>query len=41
MENEENWKKTHGLAGKYWIVGGVLQLLLSIFLIAIFYFTHL
>jgi len=32
LENEENWKKTHGLAGKYWIVGGILQLLLSIFL---------
>jgi len=32
LENEENWQKTHGLAGKYWIVGGVLQLLLSIFL---------
>lgn len=32
LENEENWKKTHGLAGKYWIVGGALQVLLAIFL---------
>jgi uncharacterized membrane protein len=32
LENEENWKKTHGLAGKYWIVGGTLQVLLAVFL---------
>ena len=32
LENEENWKKTHGLAGKYWIAGGALQVLLAIFL---------
>ena len=32
LENEENWKKTHGLAGKYWIAGGTLQVLLAIFL---------
>jgi uncharacterized membrane protein len=32
LENEENWKKTHWLARKYWMAGGALQLLLSIFL---------
>ncbi|MDP9040747.1 MAG: SdpI family protein, partial [Bacteroidota bacterium] len=23
LENEENWKKTHALAGKLWFVGGI------------------
>ena len=32
LENEDNWKKTHQLAGKWWMVGGVLQLLFAILL---------
>lgn len=32
LENEENWKKTHGLAGKFWLVGGSIQVLAAILL---------
>lgn len=27
LKNEENWNKTHRLAGKVWMVGGALQML--------------
>ena len=32
LDNEENWNATHKLAGKIWLVGGLLQALLAIFL---------
>jgi uncharacterized membrane protein len=32
LENEENWEKTHGLAGKFWLVGGSIQILAAILL---------
>lgn len=32
LENEDNWKQTHQLAGKWWMVGGALQFLVAIFL---------
>ncbi len=32
LENEDNWKQTHQLAGKWWMVGGALQLLFAILL---------
>lgn len=32
LENEENWKKTHALAGKLWFGGGLLLAVLCIFL---------
>lgn len=32
LENEENWNATHKIAGKIWLVGGLLQAGLSIFL---------
>ena len=32
LESEENWDATHKLAGKIWLVGGLLQAALCIFL---------
>jgi len=32
LENEDNWKKTHQLAGKLWFAGGLLLALAGIFL---------
>jgi uncharacterized membrane protein len=32
LESEDNWNETHKLAGKIWLVGGLLQTVLSIFL---------
>ena len=29
LENDENWRKTHRLAGKIWVLGGLLLLLNS------------
>jgi len=30
LENKDNWKQTHQLAGKWWMTGGALQLLFAI-----------
>lgn len=30
LDNETNWNRTHQLAGKLWMAGGVLQILLAI-----------
>ena len=27
MKSEENWNKTHRLAGKLWIVGGIISII--------------
>ncbi|MFZ9388344.1 MAG: SdpI family protein [Chitinophagaceae bacterium] len=32
LENEENWKRTHALAGKLWFGGGLLLAVICIFL---------
>jgi uncharacterized membrane protein len=32
LENEENWRRTHQLAGKVWFAGGLLAMLLTLFL---------
>jgi len=32
LENEDNWKKTHMLAGKLWFAGGLLVALTALFL---------
>ena len=32
LESEDNWNETHKLAGNIWLVGGLLQAALSIFL---------
>ena len=32
LENEDNWKKTHLLAGKLWFAGGLLLSLVALFL---------
>ena len=29
LDNEENWDYTHRMAGKWWIIGGVLRILLG------------
>ena len=29
LDNEENWDYTHRMAGKWWIIGGVLTILLG------------
>ncbi|MDU2538340.1 MAG: SdpI family protein, partial [Streptococcus mitis] len=29
LENDENWRKTHRLAGKIWVLGGLLLFLNS------------
>lgn len=43
LENEENWKKTHALAGKLWFGGGILIAVVCLFLSSkaamIFFFT--
>ncbi len=31
LENEENWNATHRLAGKIWVVGGILQTVFCLF----------
>lgn len=30
LDNEENWRKTHQLAGKIWVAGGLLSAILSL-----------
>jgi len=32
LENEENWRKTHQLAGKLWFGGGILLAVICLFL---------
>lgn len=32
LENEENWRKTHLLAGKLWFAGGLVMVAVSLFL---------
>jgi uncharacterized membrane protein len=32
LENEDNWRKTHQLGGKLWVVGGLLIVISSFFL---------
>lgn len=32
LENEDNWRKTHRLAGKMWVVSGILLVLLAFLL---------
>jgi uncharacterized membrane protein len=32
LENEDNWRKTHALAGKLWFAGGLLLALICLFL---------
>lgn len=32
LENEENWRKTHALAGKLWFAGGLLLAVVCLFL---------
>ena len=32
LENPDNWRKTHQLGGKIWVVGGLLMVLISIFI---------
>ncbi|HEX8563572.1 MAG TPA: SdpI family protein [Flavobacterium sp.] len=32
LENEQVWKKTHRLAGRLWIIGGLLIIILSLFI---------
>lgn len=32
LESESNWNYTHQIAGKYWTIGGVLQVLAAIFI---------
>jgi len=32
LENEENWTATHQMAGKWWMYGGILQVILGILL---------
>ena len=32
LENDDNWKETHKLGGKLWFVGGILIVILSLFL---------
>ena len=29
LENQNNWRKTHQLGGKIWVVGGMLAIILS------------
>lgn len=29
LANEENWKATHNIAGKFWLYGGMLQMILG------------
>ncbi len=32
LENETVWKQTHQMAGKYWMLGGILIIILSLFI---------
>jgi uncharacterized membrane protein len=32
LENEENWRRTHALAGKLWFIGGILLGIICLFL---------
>jgi len=32
LENEDNWRKTHQLAGKLWFAGGILIAILTFFM---------
>ena len=32
LENEDNWRKTHHLGGKIWVIGGLLIILTGILL---------
>jgi len=32
LENEDNWKKTHALAGRLWFAGGLIMAVLCLFL---------
>jgi uncharacterized membrane protein len=34
LENEENWRKTHALAGKLWFAGGLALAIICLFLSA-------
>lgn len=36
LENEENWKKTHLLAGKLWFAGGLILVIISLLTTAYF-----
>jgi uncharacterized membrane protein len=41
LENEDNWRRTHQLAGKLWFAGGLISALLTLilpFVIAVFVF---
>jgi len=31
LENEEIWRKTHGLGGKLWLIGGLVTILIAFF----------
>ena len=31
LENEDNWKRTHSLAGKLWFAGGIIIAIISLF----------
>lgn len=39
LEDEENWKSTHILAGKYWLYGGLLQGIIAILLHGVWLFV--
>ena len=44
LENDENWRKTHRLAGKIWVLGGLLLLLnafVQLYVYWIFFLTLL
>lgn len=32
LENEDNWNYTHKIAGKYWVIGGVMQTIAAVVL---------
>ncbi|MBK8080934.1 MAG: SdpI family protein [Saprospiraceae bacterium] len=38
LENPDNWRKTHQLGGKIWVVGGLLMVLISIFIFSSYVF---
>lgn len=38
LENEDNWRKTHQLAGKLWFLGGIMFVLISLLFAASFVF---
>ena len=39
LANEENWKATHNYAGKFWLYGGILQMILGFLLPGIWSFV--